>query len=177
MAKPKAPADPVAELHKKVNQIFTGFCPSCHKDAPIITKEQAKAKKSGITSKSAKQKGRRAQQAVAQALVEALGLTPEDIESVSMGVSGQDLRLSKTAREKWPFHAIEVTASPNVSLMAKFAQAERHAEKQRDGGRVGNARPILIFKKNGGPLFALCLFDDLLKAIAEQHPKKGKKAA
>lgn len=163
---PKKPKSPVDEFKARILKTFTGWCPTCHKEVGILTREEAKAKKTGITPKSAKQKGRRAQQAVAAALIKALGLTVEDAESVSMGVSGQDLRLSPAARAVWPFHAMEVTASPGVSLMGKFRQAMRHGEAQTKKG-TGNGRPIVVYKKNGDELYAMVRFSDLLDGVAE----------
>lgn len=154
---------------KEIKKKFVGFCTTCNKDVSIITKEAFKKKKEKrITNKSAKQKARRAQQKVARILAEALGLEPEDFESIAMGQSGQDIRLTEKARKRWPFHAIEVTASLNHSVWAKFRQAQEHARKQKNSQVPGNARPILIFKKNNTPLFAMLLFDDLVEAVREQ---------
>ena len=154
---------------KAIRKLFTGFCSTCNKEVSILSKEElAKKKASRITNKSSKQKARRAQQKVAETLIEAFMLTPEDFESIAMGQSGQDIRLTENARQKWPFHAIEVTASLNHSVWAKFTQAQEHASKQKAGKVPGNGRPILIFKKNSTPLFAMVLFDDLVEVIREK---------
>ena len=138
-------------------------------EVAIITKDELKKKKeSRITNKSAKQKARRAQQKVADILIEALMLTPEDFESIAMGQSGQDIRLTEAARKRWPFHAMEVTSSLNQSVWAKFTQAQEHAKKQVNGEVPGKGRAILVFKKNNTPLFAMVLFEDLVEAIRER---------
>jgi len=154
---------------KTIKELFTGFCPTCNKEVSIISKEVLKEKKQRrMTNKSVKQKARRAQQKVAEILVEAFLLSPEDFESIAMGQSGQDVRLTEAARKKWPFHAIEVTASLNHSVWAKFTQAQAHAEKQKTGKVPGNGRPILVFKKNSTPLYAMVLFEDLVQTIRER---------
>ena len=154
---------------KAIKKLFTGFCSTCNKEVAIITKDELKKKKeSRITNKSAKQKARRAQQKVAGILIEALMLTPEDFESITMGQSGQDIRLTEAARKRWPFHAMEVTSSLNQSVWAKFTQAQEHAKKQVNGEVPGNGRAILVFKKNNTPLFAMVLFEDLVEAIRER---------
>ena len=154
---------------KDIKKFFVGWCPTCNKDVSIITKDELKAKKQHrITAKSGKQKARRAQQKAASIIMEALQLQPEDVESIAMGQSGQDIRLTEQARNRWPFHAIEVTANLNQSVWAKFSQAQKYATQQKAGEIPGNGRPILIFKKNSTPLFAMVLFEDLADAIRER---------
>jgi len=170
-----------SQLQKETEKKFIGFCPTCHRTCQILTKEAAKAKKSGIKTKSAKAKGRHAQQQVMRMILEAFGLDQEDVESTGMGQTGKDIRLTKAARERFPFHAIEVTASPNVSLMGKYKQAQRHAEPQLAGKEPGNGRPILVFKKNGTELFAMIAFSDLLAVLQEKEgfskPREGEEGA
>ncbi len=154
---------------KEVKKFFVGFCTTCNKEVDIISKDELKRRKAKrITSKSAKQKARRAQQKVADILIESLHLQPEDVESITMGQSGQDIRLTEAARKRWPFHAMEVTSSLNQSVWAKFTQAEEHAKKQKTGKVPGNGRAILVFKKNNTPLFAMLTFEDLVEAIRER---------
>ena len=52
---------------------------------------------------SAKAKGRRLQQDVRNRLIEELDVHPEDIESRSMGASGEDLIMARAARKKFPY--------------------------------------------------------------------------
>ena len=152
---------------KAVKTMFTGFCPTCNKAVSIVSKESLKNRKR-ITSKSAKAKGRIAQQKVAEKLMEAFDLSQEDFESAIMGKRGQDIRLTEKARLRWPFHAIEITAHLTRSVWAKFTQAQAHAKKQIDEKVPGNGRAILIFKKNGSPFYAMMFFDDLVEAIRER---------
>ena len=55
-----------------------------------------------MKTSSAKAKGRRLQQKFMQLLIEKLEIDPEDIESRSMGAGGEDLIMSKAARQKFP---------------------------------------------------------------------------
>ena len=52
---------------------------------------------------SAKAKGRSLQQDVRNRLIEELDVHPEDIESRSMGASGEDLIMARAARKKFPY--------------------------------------------------------------------------
>ena len=57
---------------------------------------------SELKTQSAKAKGRRLQQWVREQLIEELKVHPEDVESRSMGVGGEDLIMAR-AREKFPY--------------------------------------------------------------------------
>ena len=52
-----------------------------------------------MRTQSKKAKGRRLQQWVRDILIEKLEVHPEDIESRSMGAGGEDLIMSRSARE------------------------------------------------------------------------------
>ena len=56
-----------------------------------------------MKTQSRKAKGRRLQQKFMQLLIEELNIDPEDIESRSMGAGGEDLIMSKAARDKFPY--------------------------------------------------------------------------
>ncbi|MBN1224915.1 MAG: hypothetical protein JXB23_16825 [Candidatus Aminicenantes bacterium] len=159
-------------LIDRINEFCAGWCPTCRKAVRILFKTEISEKKK-MTPKSSKQKGRRAQQAAADIIVKTFGLSEVDVKSVGMGQHGQDLELSEKAREVWPFHAIEITASLNVGLLSKFEQAKQHAKKQAKGEVYGNGRPLLLFKRNSTPLFAVTLFEDLAEAIKETSRKEG----
>lgn len=166
----RTPVPTLKGILKRLNVLYAGWCSTCRKEVPVCPKSEIRKKK-GMTHKSAKQKGRRAQQLAAKILQDTLMLSPEDVESIGMGQKGQDLRMTDRAREAWPFHATEITSRTNVSVTAKFAQAQRHAQKQIDGKVPGNGKPILLFKRNGTPLYAMVLLTDLAEVIAELQRK------
>ena len=56
-----------------------------------------------MKTQSAKAKGRRLQQWVRDQLIEHLMVNEEDVESRSMGASGEDLIMAKDARRKFPY--------------------------------------------------------------------------
>ena len=56
-----------------------------------------------MKTSSAKAKGRRLQQQVRTQLIEELDIHPEDIESRPMGSQGEDLIMSRAAREAFPY--------------------------------------------------------------------------
>ena len=56
-----------------------------------------------MKTQSAKAKGRRLQQWFRDLLIDKLGIHKEDIESRSMGAGGEDLIMSRSARDKFPY--------------------------------------------------------------------------
>ena len=88
---------------------------------------------------SAKAKGRRLQQQFRELLIEKLGIHPEDIENRSMGAGGEDLIMSRAARDKFPF-SIECKNQEKLNVWDAYQQAIENS---------GDYEPILIMKKNG----------------------------
>jgi len=90
---------------------------------------------------SAKAKGRRFQQWVRDALLEAaIWLEQDDVRSTSMGASGEDILLSPAARKIYPL-SIECKNVEKINIWKSLEQAEAHAG-------VYNATPALFFKRN-----------------------------
>ena len=100
-----------------------------------------------MKTQSAKAKGRKLQQQVRDVLIEELEIHPEDIESRSMGAGGEDLIMSRAAREKFPY-SIECKNQERVNVWSAYDQAEENS---------GNYEPLVIIKKNRTK--ALCLID------------------
>jgi hypothetical protein len=76
-------------------------------------------------------------------LIEKLDIDPEDIESRSMGAGGEDLIMSKAARNKFPY-SIECKNQERLNIWQAWDQA--NANK-------GIYEPVIVIKKNGvGPL-------------------------
>ena len=69
-----------------------------------------------MRTQSKKAKGRRLQQWVRDILIEKLEVHPEDIESRSMGAGSEDLIMSRSAREKFPY-SIECKKSREFKYM------------------------------------------------------------
>lgn len=92
-----------------------------------------------MKTSSAKAKGRRLQQWVRDQLIESLDVHPEDVESRSMGASGEDLIMARAAREKFPF-SIECKNVEKLNVWDAYDQAKVNS---------GDYEPIVVMKKNG----------------------------
>ena len=87
----------------------------------------------------AKAKGRRLQQKFMQLLIEKLDIDPEDIESRSMGAGGEDLIMSKAARNKFPY-SVECKNQERMNIWQAWDQANNNK---------GIYEPLVVIKKNG----------------------------
>ena len=91
-----------------------------------------------MRTQSKKAKGRRLQQWVRDLLIEKLEVHPEDIESRSMGAGGEDLIMSRAAREKFPY-SIECKNQESLNIWKSYEQAQQNS---------GNYEPIVVIKRN-----------------------------
>jgi len=99
------------------------------------------------TPASRKAKGRRFQQWVRDALLEAATwLEEDDIRSTSMGASGEDLLLSPAARRVFPL-SIECKNVERLNIWSALEQSEAHA-------KIHGTTPVLFFKRNRSPEYA-----------------------
>ena len=101
-----------------------------------------------MKTSSAKAKGRNLQKRVRELLIEKLDIHPEDIESRSMGASGEDLIMARAAREKFPY-SIECKNQEKVNVWSAYEQASDNS---------GKYEPIAVIKKNNSkPLVVIDL--------------------
>ena len=91
-----------------------------------------------MRTQSKKAKGRRLQQWVRDLLIEKLEVHPEDIESRSMGAGGEDLIMSRSAREKFPY-SVECKNQESLNIWKSYEQAQQNS---------GNYEPIVVLKRN-----------------------------
>ena len=91
-----------------------------------------------MKTQSAKAKGRRFQQWVRDKLIESLGIHPVCIRDRSMGASGEDLIMARSAREKFPY-SVECKNQERLNLWEAYSQAESNC---------GDHQPIVFLKKN-----------------------------
>ena len=91
-----------------------------------------------MRTQSKKAKGRRLQQWVRDLLIEKLEVHPEDIESRSMGAGGEDLIMSRSAREKFPY-SIECKNQESLNIWKSYEQAQQNSV---------NYEPIVVIKRN-----------------------------
>jgi hypothetical protein len=104
---------------------------------------------------SAKNKGRKEQQAVSAEIREALSLPEPDAVSTSMGKSGVDIMLSSEARQKFPF-AVECKCQESLNIWEALKQAEEHGKKE-------NLIPIVTFRRNRSERYVALPFSDFLQ--------------
>lgn len=90
-----------------------------------------------MKTQSRKAKGRRLQQQFMQLLIEKLDIDPEDIESRSMGAGGEDLIMSKAARDKFPY-SIECKNQERMNIWQAWEQANNNK---------GIYEPLVVIKK------------------------------
>ena len=91
-----------------------------------------------MRTQSKKAKGRRLQQRVRDLLIEKLEVHSEDIESRAMGAGGEDLIMSRSAREKFPY-SIECKNQESLNIWKSYEQAQQNS---------GNYEPIVVIKRN-----------------------------
>ena len=109
-----------------------------------------------MKTSSAKAKGRRLQQKFMQLLIERLDIDPEDIESRSMGARGEDLIMSKAARNKFPF-SVECKNQERMNIWSAWEQANDNR---------GIYEPLVVIKRNGTPPLVVLdaeVFLDMIK--------------
>ena len=110
-----------------------------------------------MKTSSAKAKGRRLQQKFMQLLIEKLDIDPEDIESRSMGAGGEDLIMSKAARNKFPF-SIECKNQEKLNIWSAWDQANSNR---------GIYEPIVVIKRNGVPPLVVLEAENFLDYVKE----------
>ena len=91
-----------------------------------------------MKTQSAKAKGRRLQQWFRDLLIDKLGIHKEDIESRSMGAGGEDLIMSRSARDKFPY-SIECKNQEKINIWSAYEQASENA---------GDYTPLVVVKRN-----------------------------
>ena len=98
-----------------------------------------------MKTQSAKAKGRRLQQWFRDLLIDKLGIHKEDIESRSMGAGGEDLIMSRSARDKFPY-SIECKNQEKINIWESYKQAEENSKSYE---------PVVVMKRNNHKPFVL----------------------
>ena len=108
--------------------------------------------------RSAKNKGKRLQNKVRDIILEKFDkLEPDDVRSITMGDSGEDILLSPAARRLFPF-SVECKNQESLNIWSSLEQAE---------GNSGKHTPLVIFKRNRSKTYAVLEFEELLKLLDE----------
>ena len=107
--------------------------------------------------RSAKNKGKRLQNKVRDLILEKFNkkLEEDDVRSITMGDSGEDILLSPAARKLFPF-SVECKNQEKLNIWSSLEQAESNS---------GKHTPLLIFKRNRTKTYAVLEFDKLLELL------------
>ena len=110
--------------------------------------------------RSAKNKGKRLQNKVRDLILEKFNtLEEDDVRSITMGDSGEDILLSPAARRLFPF-SVECKNQEKLNIWGALEQAEENS---------GDHTPLVIFKRNRTKTYVVLEFDKLLKLLNESE--------
>lgn len=103
---------------------------------------------------SAKSKGRRLQQWIVDQILQLFpDLTKRDVQSTSMGASGDDVKLSEAAVKKFPW-SIESKNTERLQIWQALEQAD---------GNNRELPPLLVFKRNRSDVYVALKWDDFIQ--------------
>jgi len=113
-----------------------------------------------MKSRSAKNKGKRLQNNVRDLILEKFQqLEEDDVRSITMGDSGEDILLSPAARKLFPF-SVECKNQEKINIWSSLEQAETNS---------GKHTPLLVFKRNRSKTYAVLQLDDLMRLLDEKQ--------
>ena len=114
-----------------------------------------------MKTRSRKNKGKRLQNKIRDLILETFKdeLEQDDVRSITMGDSGEDILLSPVARKLFPF-SVECKNQERLSIWEALIQAEDNS---------GKHAPLLIFKRNRSKTYAVLEFKELLKLLEENY--------
>ena len=108
--------------------------------------------------RSAKNKGKRLQNKVRDLILEKFNtLEEDDVRSITMGDSGEDILLSPAARRLFPF-SVECKNQEKLNIWGALEQAEENS---------GNHTPLVIFIRNRTKTYGGLELDKLLELLDE----------
>ena len=109
-----------------------------------------------MKTRSAKNKGKRLQNQVRDLILEKFNkLEEDDVRSITMGDSGEDILLSPAARRLFPF-SVECKNQEKLNIWSSLEQAEDNAS---------NYTPLLIFKRNRSKTYVTLSLEDFLELL------------
>lgn len=112
-------------------------------------------KSTGIKPQSAKAKGRKLQQTVRDAILEAFPtLEPDDVRSTSMGAGGEDVQLSPAARKLFPY-SVECKNLAKIAVYNYYVQATGHNDYE----------PLVVIKQNRSKPLAVVDLEHFMNLI------------
>ena len=113
-----------------------------------------------MKTRSAKNKGKRLQNKIRDLILEKFNkLEEDDVRSITMGDSGEDILLSPAARRLFPF-SVECKNQEKLNIWDSLQQAEENS---------GDYSPVLIFKRNRSKTYAVVEIDKFIELINENN--------
>ena len=114
-----------------------------------------------MKARSAKNKGKRLQNKIRDLILEKFNniLEQDDVRSITMGDSGEDILLSPAARKLFPY-SVECKNQEKLNIWSALEQAEENS---------GKHLPLVIFKRNRSKTYAVLEFKELLKLLNESE--------
>lgn len=120
-----------------------------------------------MNTRSAKNKGNRLQNHVADLLGEYLGITIGDIKKTTAGVNGPDVEVADAILDHFPF-SVECKNVEKVNVWAAYEQAVVNCK----GPRI----PLAVIKRNRSKCLAIIEITDFLNILAMvRRLKNGEK--
>ena len=113
---------------------------------------------------SAKAKGRNLQNHVVARILHWFPSLEGHVKSTSMGVTGEDVQLSPTARSALPI-SLECKSRAAIAIYKDYEQATRHAQ--------GNFEPVLVVKQNRSKPLAILDLDYYLSLMNLRHKENS----
>ena len=111
-----------------------------------------------MKARSAKNKGKRLQYKIRDLILEKFDtLESDDVRSITMGDSGEDILLSPAARKLFPF-SVECKNQERINLWASWEQANSNK---------GIYAPLLVVKRNGQQPLVVLEADTFLEMVKE----------
>ena len=108
--------------------------------------------------RSAINKGKRLQNKIRDLILDKFDiLESDDVRSITMGDSGEDILLSPAARKLFPF-SVECKNQEKLNIWSSLEQAEINSDKHI---------PLVVFKRNRSKTYAVLEFDKLLELLNE----------
>jgi hypothetical protein len=112
-------------------------------------------KSTGISTQSAKAKGRRLQQAVRDSILRTFpSLEADDVRSTSMGAGGEDVQLSPAARKLFPY-SVECKNLAKIAVFNYYAQATGHNDHE----------PLVVIKQDRSKPLAVVDLEHFMELV------------
>jgi len=109
-----------------------------------------------MKTRSAKNKGKRLQNQVRDLILEKFQqLEEDDVRSITMGDTGEDILLSPAARKLFPF-SVECKNQEKINIWSSLEQAETNA---------GKHIPLVVFKRNRSKTYAVLEIENLMNLL------------